>query len=90
MRTSVMRKLRLKHGVSLAELARAANRSSQYISSVELGEWVATDSTKALMAAAFERVIRARNDATAELAKDYAEKRDRLLDFIEESGKDGQ
>lgn len=84
MKLRIMRLMRLKHGVSLAELSRAVSRSPQYFSSIELGEYPPTDGAKQLVATAFDSVAKARADAVSEFQDDYAENREKLLDFIEE------
>jgi transcriptional regulator with XRE-family HTH domain len=83
MNTTVMRVLRQKHGVSLAELARCARVSPQYISGIELGEYPATDNAKWLAKSAFERLIELRQEQTSQLAEDFAEVRECLLDSVD-------
>jgi transcriptional regulator with XRE-family HTH domain len=80
MTTTIMRYLRQKHGVSLAELARCAGVSPQYMSSIELGEYPATDNAKHLAISAFERFIERRRECASQLAEDFAALRERLLD----------
>jgi transcriptional regulator with XRE-family HTH domain len=83
-----MRYLRQKHGVSLAELSRCAGVSPQYLSSIELGEYPATDNAKWLARSAFERLIERRRERAPQLAEDFVLLKERLLDpadMIQES-----
>jgi predicted transcriptional regulator len=82
-KTTIMRFLRHKHGVSLAELSRCAGVSPQYLSGIELGEYPATDNAAKLARMAFDRLIEHHCDGTRSLTDDYAMYRDKLLDHIE-------
>jgi transcriptional regulator with XRE-family HTH domain len=79
-----MRALRHKHGVSLAELARCAGVSAQYISGIELGVYPATEHMRDISRSAFERLIRSNRERTEALAVDFAAFGDRLLDPAED------
>jgi len=74
-----MRFLRIKHGITLQELADAINVSVQYISDVELG--YKSGNSLNMMQKAFESVISQRNKRFQELSADFCNNRDRLLDL---------
>gem|GEM_PF-2778159 len=88
MKTSIMRILRQKYSISLRELAEAANISLQFISVIELGVYPATDTIKAQIVTAFERIIEKRAEVLQDLTVDFNLYRDKLLDFVEDNGKD--
>lgn len=79
MNITVMRFLRIKHGITLQELADAINVSVQYISDVELG--YKSGNSLNMMQKAFESVISQRNKRFQELSADFCNNRDRLLDL---------
>jgi len=76
---TVMRSLRLLHGISLKELAAAANVSTQYISRVELG--TAYGKNLKLAQKAFEMLIAEKTGRLDELKKTYTDVKDRLLEY---------
>jgi transcriptional regulator with XRE-family HTH domain len=84
MNTTIMRALRHKHGVSLAELARCAGVSAQYISGIELGAYPATAHMHNISRSAFERLIKSNRERTEALAVDLEIYRERLLDPAED------
>ncbi|MDR1330097.1 MAG: helix-turn-helix domain-containing protein [Oscillospiraceae bacterium] len=84
MNTTIMRALRHKHGVSLAELARCAGVSAQYISGIELGAYPATEHMRNISRSAFERLIRSNREHIEALADDLAIYRESLLDPMED------
>ncbi len=78
--STIMRCLRLKHGITLRELADAAGVSHQYMSDIELGKNSKRKSCEMFAQNAFEKVIEQRSRQNTEFAADYAGCRDRLLD----------
>ena len=81
MKTSVLRRLRLAHGVSLRELATAAGVSHQFISELELVPKARTEETRELICAAFEDIIAKRTEQTAALQRDLLRLKPCLLDL---------
>ena len=80
MRSIVMRALRLRLGFSLMDFQRATGVSHQYFSDVELGKQPAGDRTRALVYAAFESAIRARQQQAADLLDIYEKSKGRLFE----------
>ncbi len=78
-----MRVLRLKHGISLAELARYAGVSNQLISRLELAYVCGTPRQEQRLEETLETVICQRRIALAELEKDYLAGKGRLLEPLE-------
>ena len=74
-----MRELRLKHGVTLQELADSVNVSMQYISEIEL-EPKRGKSLK-LVQKAFETLIEKEFERLEDLKNDYSENKDRLFEI---------
>ena len=72
---TVMRRLRIKYGVTIRELARAAGVSHQYISKLELG----SRHDIAVVQRAFERVIEERKMLARVFELDYYSNSERLL-----------
>lgn len=66
-----LRRLRLRHHVSLTELATHAGLSGQYISRAELGEISATARLERQMNTALEAVISRRRTELHALEADY-------------------
>lgn len=79
-----LRAIRLKHGISLAELAKAAGVSNQYMSQVELGRAAPTSSLEKKCEQALERIVLQRYQGA--LALEYAcrVEKGRLLKEAEE------
>ena len=77
--STVMRSLRILHGISLKELAGAAGVSPQYMSNVELGV-IRYKNLEEQMQAAFETLISERAGRLEELEKSYGENKERLLE----------
>ncbi len=79
-----MRGLRLKHNVTLSELAQAAGVSAQQISRVELFEHPPTQSLERKYESAMEEVIVRRYGAVRALEHDYRAVKGILLGRAEE------
>lgn len=78
-----LRALRLRHGITLDELAAAMGLSNQYISRAELRQIAPTWTLEKKCEAAMEQIISRRYDAAQELERDYRSIKDCLLNFIE-------
>ena len=87
-RASVMRILRHRYGITLAELAKIAGVSGQYISDLELGKYIGSydyrQSGDQLVARAFAGVVANRREQARRLSDDFMKNCHRLLDFVEE------
>ena len=81
---SAARFLRIRHGVTLRELADAAGVSVQYMSEIELNESRRTKGAERLTRKAFETVITQRGENAKRLAEAFAANRDALFSMIEE------
>ena len=66
-----LRELRLRHGLSLVALSRAAGLSTQYVSRAELGLIPPTPRLEQQMDRALESVIRAQQEKARLLEEDY-------------------
>lgn len=75
------RALRLRHGIPIRELAEAAGVSVQLISKIELEPERQTPGHAALLANAFETIIRQKQKQTLRLAEDFAASRGRLFSY---------
>ncbi|MCL1835821.1 MAG: helix-turn-helix transcriptional regulator [Oscillospiraceae bacterium] len=88
-RTTVMRCLREKYGITTRELAEAAGVSQQYISDLELGRYIDRyDYRKSgvpLILRAFEIVATIKAQQVCGLLADLTGNRSRLLDYMEEN-----
>lgn len=82
--TRIMRLLRLKHNITVAELARAAKVSPQRISQIELSPEPATAYHRALIAEAFAIIAYESGKDGAPLRHDLRRLEYTLLDFTEE------
>ena len=80
---TVMRKIRLLHGISLKELAEAVSVSTQYMSNIELGDAYNRYSQhlEKLVQEAFEAVILRKKLRLEELSKSYFDNKDRILEY---------
>lgn len=81
--TTCLRVLRLRHGISLAELARNAGVSNQLISRLELAGVHSTPHQEQRVAEALKELILQRRAALAELEKDFLADKGRLLEPLE-------
>lgn len=81
--TTCLRILRLKHRISLTELAKCSGVSNQLISCLELAYVRGTPHQEQRMAKALETVILQRRIALDELEKDYLDDKGRLLKPLE-------
>jgi transcriptional regulator with XRE-family HTH domain len=82
--TTNLRRLRLRHGITLSELARTARVSFQQISRVELLQCPVSRELQLEYEAALERVITRRYDAVKSLEHDYRAIKGRLLEETED------
>jgi len=80
---SNLRALRQAHGIPLTELSRAAGKSHQYMSRLELLDVPITVRSLALAQAAFERVIAERRQTANALAQDYERLKNQLLKEVD-------
>ena len=86
MKVRKMRLFRIKHRISLSELARFCGVSSQYISEIELNpEPKLGKETSAKLLAAFSSVIEERDREMVCLQQDFLNCKDTLLDAVEET-----
>lgn len=69
-RCTNLRYLRLKHGISLRELADAAGVSGQYMSRVELGQVIPSWTLEKKCEAALEQIALRRFEAAQALVRD--------------------
>lgn len=79
-----LRQLRLRHGITLSELAKATHVSFQQISRVELLQCPVSRELQLEYEAALERVITRRYDAVKSLEHDYRAIKGRLLEETED------
>ena len=79
-----MRNLRLKHGVTLGELAQEAKLSHQRLSELELSNAVTAGKTSTAVARAFEEVVASRRSALYALERDFYLHKNGLLDRAKE------
>lgn len=87
MQVRIMRILRLKYNISLAELARVCGVSSQRISEIELNtEPEITPKTAAKIADAFNIAAERRRRELRRFRKDYEKYKDSLMECVEEIG----
>ena len=82
--TRVMRLLRFRHNVSLAQLARAAKVSPQRISQMELGIEPSTEYQRELIREAFAIIADERGQDGGDLRRDLRRLEYRLLDYVRE------
>lgn len=82
--TRVMRLLRLKHHISLAELSRSAKISPQRMSQIELAAERSTEYQRQLVAEAFAIIAQERGKGGNALRRDLRRLEYCLLDFVEE------
>jgi transcriptional regulator with XRE-family HTH domain len=82
--TTNLRRLRLRHGITLSELARTARVSFQQISRVELLQCPVASELQREYEAALEKVIVQRYDAVKSLERDYRAIKGRLLKETED------
>ena len=82
--TRHMRLLRLKHGISLVDLAKAARVTPQRISQIELSAEPATPYHRELIAEAFAIIAEERGKEGRALRRDLSRLEYSLLDFTEE------
>lgn len=83
-RPRVMRLLRHRHHVSLAELARAAKISPQRMSQIELAAERPTEYQRQLVAESFAIIAQERGKGGNALRRDLGRLEYCLLDFAEE------
>ncbi len=81
--TTYLRHLRLKYGITLDELARAAGISDQHISRAELRQTPPTWTLEKKCEGALETLIAQRRAAMLALECDYEAVKGRLLDMME-------
>ena len=87
MQVRLMRILRLRYDISLAELARVCGVSSQRISEIELNtEPEITPKTAAKIEDGFANVTEKRRRELHKLRKDYEKYKGSLMDCVEEIG----
>lgn len=82
--TRVMRLLRLKYHISLAELSRSAKISPQRMSQIELAAERSTEYQRQLVAEAFDIIAEERGKGGNALRRDLRRLEYCLLDFVEE------
>ena len=80
-----LRALRLRHGISLEELAAAAGVSKQCVSRVELGQSSPTRGLEEKYERAMEELIAARYAATRALEREYRMAKQRLFEKVEDA-----
>lgn len=79
---TLMRKLRLRHGISLKELAKYAGVSPQRIQVIE--NYKSENKSRLLVIQkAFEKLIQERRTAVEHLAAEYEKNKERLLKYEE-------
>lgn len=81
-----LRALRLRHGITLEELAEAVGVSNQYISRAELRQIAPTWTLEKKCEAAIEAIIARRQGAAGDLEADYRTIRGYLLELEEHHG----
>lgn len=80
------RMLRMKYGISVAELAQAARVSPQRISQMELDLHNEPNRSAQMVQNAFIKIIAERSRMLDGLRLDFVRHRDTLLDLVEEPG----
>lgn len=86
MKVRKMRLLRIKHQISLSELARFCGVSPQHISEIELNaEPKLRKETSAKLLAAFSKAIEERNNEMVGLQQDFLNHKDTLMEGVEET-----
>ncbi len=78
-----LRILRLKHGISIAELAKLVGISEQYISRLELAQAYGTVKQEERVSTALSELIAQRHSDLLALEKDYLLNKGRLLEPLE-------
>ena len=78
-----LRVLRLKHGVTLVEMGRAARVSNQQLSRLEVGVRPRTEQREERVSMAMDALIAARRASLDSLEHDYLAARGRLLEIVE-------
>lgn len=81
--TTRLRILRLKHGISIAELAKLAGISEQYINRLELAQAHGTATQEQRVSTALDDLIAQRHSDLLALEKDYLLNKGRLLEPLE-------
>lgn len=81
-----LRALRLRHGITLEEMAEAVGVSNQYISRTELRQIAPTWTLEKKCEQAIEQIIASRHGATGDLEADYHAIRGYLLELEEHHG----
>ena len=79
-----MRNLRLKHGITLFELARGIDRSHQWLFKLELRDSIPSEDSQEIVSRAFEEVIASRRSSLYELERDFLLHKDSLFDQVRE------
>ena len=79
-----MRVLRLKHNITIGELAQGAKRSPSWLSAIELGGSSLREQTKETARRGFEEVIASRRSALNALERDFHLHTDSLFDGVKE------
>ena len=80
-----MRNLRLKHRISLMELARGISRSHQWLFKLEQRDSIPSDDSQAIVCRAFEEVIASRRSALYALERDFYLHKNSLFEQVKES-----
>lgn len=80
-----MRDIRLRHGITLEELAKTIGVTNQYMSRAELSQVAPTWTLEKQCEAAFERIIAQRYAAARALEEDYRTYKGVLLSHLEEA-----
>lgn len=83
-----IRALRLRHGITLEELAEAAGVSNQYMSRAELRQTAPTWSLEKKCEEAMEQIISRRRESAQTLEAEYRSIKGYLLELTKE-GQDG-
>ena len=85
MKVRKMRILRLKYGISLADMARVCGITKQRISHIELGKRASVEpETAARILRGFTGIIEERRLAVQGLEQDFKRQRATLMDYVEE------
>jgi transcriptional regulator with XRE-family HTH domain len=75
-----MRNFRIRHGISLQDVAAAAGKSHQWASRAELGHIPATNHISSIVSNALYQIVQQRKQEAALLEADYAALKDRILE----------
>jgi len=79
-----MRNLRLKHSITLSELAQGIHRSHQWLFRLELRDNIPSEDSQATVIRAFEEVIASRRSALYALERDFLLHKDSLFEQVGE------